>query len=166
MPLQAKVDEFNINKKRKRGKELTLEYLENDVRIIEYCSNLFVKLNKNTYKINPLHFISLLDSSFDCFLKLSKVELDTIQDEQLLKDFNSAIRAGICGVKGNRYVNNDSMTIWYIEANNLYGYALMQKLPHIDFEYSNVTLDEEVYMLQSILNTPDDSANSYWVICD
>ena len=42
----------------------------------------------------------------------------------------------------------------------------MQKLPHKDFEYSSVTLDEEEYMLQSILNTPDDSANGYWVICD
>ena len=46
LPLQAKVDEFNINKIRKTGKELTLEYMENDVRIIEYSSNLFVKLNQ------------------------------------------------------------------------------------------------------------------------
>ena len=48
--------------------------------ILGHCFNLFVKLNMNTYKLNPLHYISLPGYSFDCFLKLSKVELDTIQD--------------------------------------------------------------------------------------
>ena len=122
-------------------------------------------LNMNTYKLNPLHYISQPSYSFDCFLKLSRVELDTIQVEQILKDFISAMRGGICGVMGNRYIKSQSQSqsqrsirepasqmaehgeawkkshgrrsIWYIDANNLYGYALMQKLPYIDFEYSN-----------------------------
>ena len=84
----------------------------------------------------------------------------------MLKDFISAIRGGICSVMGNRYVYNDNKTVWYIDANNLNGYALMQKLPYKDFEYSNVTLDEEKTMLQSILGTPDDSDFGFWVICD
>ena len=55
----------------------------------------------NTYKLKPLHYISLPGYSFDCFLKLSNVELDTIQDEQILKDFISAMKGGICGVMGD-----------------------------------------------------------------
>ena len=126
----------------------------------------------NTYKLNPLRYISLPSYSFDCFLKLSKVELDTKQDEQILKDFISAMRGGICGATGNRYIksqsqsqsqrsmaNHDRKSIWYIDANNLYGYALMQKLPYKDFEYSNTTIDE-------VLNTSDDSDYGYWLICD
>ena len=31
----------------KTGKELTLEYMENDVSILEHCFNLFVKLNRH-----------------------------------------------------------------------------------------------------------------------
>ena len=55
-------------------------------------------------------------------------------------------------------------SIWYIDAVNLctnakYGYALMQKLPYKDFEYSNETLDK-------VLNTSDDSDYGYWLICD
>ena len=126
------------------------------------------------------------------FPKTSK-ELDTIQDEQKLKDFISAMRGGICGVMGDRYIKSqkesynqnqsqsqksmaehgeawtkshqrtcfadDRRSIWYIDANNLYGYALMQKLPYKDFEYSNTTLDK-------VLNTSDDSDYSYWLICD
>ena len=33
-------------------------------------------------------------------------ELDSIQDEQMLTDFISAIGSVICGVIGDRYVNN------------------------------------------------------------
>ena len=116
-----------------------------------------------------MNYISQTGFSFDCFLKPSEVELETIQDEQMLKDFISAMRGGICGVMGNRYINFGAWTksygqsqsqsqrqrsIWYIDANNFYGCALMQKLPYKDFECSNVKLDE-------ILNTPDDSDYGY-----
>ena len=57
----------------------------------------------------------------------------------------------------NQSQNQSQRSIRYIDANYLYGYALNQKLPYKDFEYSNVTLDE-------VLNTPDDS--DYLLICD
>ena len=76
----------------KAGKKLTIEYMENDVRIIEHCFNPSVNLNIDIYKLNPLHFIGLPGFSFDCFLKLSEVEIETIQDERMLKDFISATR--------------------------------------------------------------------------
>ena len=205
LPTQYEVDDFNNSNSNKTGKELTLEYMENDIFILGHCFNLFVKLNMNTYKLNPLHYISLPSYSFDCFLKLGNVELDTIQDEQILKDFISAMRGVICGVMGDRYIRSqnesysqsqsqrsikepasqlaehgeasvtpvpgltkshqgtcfadDQRSIWYIDANNLYGYALMQKLPYKDFEYSNTTLDK-------VLNISDDSDYGYWLICD
>ena len=191
LPTQDEVDDFNNSNINKTGKELTLKYMEIDIFILGHCFNLFDRLNMNTYKLNPLHYISLPSYSFDCFLKLSNVELDTIQDEQILKDFNSAMRGGICGVMGDRYIRkqnesfsqsqsqtsivelgeawtkshqgtcfaDDQRTIWYIDANNLYGYELMQKLPYKDFEYSKTTLDE-------VINTSDDGDYGYWLICD
>ena len=86
-------------------------YTENDVTILEHFFNIIVKLNINGYKLNPLHYFSLPCYSFDWFLKLRKVELDTIQDEQMLKDFISAIRGGICGVMRDRYNNNNNKTL-------------------------------------------------------
>ena len=50
--------------------------------------------------------------------------------------------------------------IWYIDANNLYGYAMMQKLPYKDFEFITTTT------LDVILNTPDDSDHGYYIVCD
>ena len=36
---------------------------------------------------------------------------------------------------------------------------MMQKLPYKDFEYHSTSLD-------TILNTPDDSHHSYYIVCD
>ena len=175
-----------MNNSLKTGKEITLGFMENDVRNLEHFFNLFVKLNVDTYKLNHLLEISLPGYSFDCFLKLSQVELDTIQDEKLLKNIISAIRVGICGDMGNGYFNNNSQSehqnqsdsyshnisfnnrqmagrdrrsIWYFDANNLYSHALMQNLPYKDFSLKDTTLDE-------VLNTSGDSSYCYWVICD
>ena len=57
--------------------------------------------------------------------------------------------------------SNSNRSIWYIDANNLYGYAMMQKLPHKDFKYSDTSLDEGETTLQRIINTPDDSDHGY-----
>ena len=77
---------------------------------------------------------------------------------------------------GDRYVNSNNNSqsqsqiqsqiqshshnrreIWDIDANNIYGYALMQKLPYKDFNFTDITLDE-------MLNSPDDKDYAYWVI--
>ena len=116
------------------------------------------------YRLNLLHYISLPGYGFDCYLKLSNVELDTIQDEQILKDFINAMIGAICGFMGGRYITSQSQSqsrrsICYIDANNLYGYALMQKLLYKELEYSNATVDK-------VLNTSDDSDYGYWLFCD
>ena len=76
------------------------------------------------------------------------------------------MRGGICGVMGDGYIYSQSQShsqsrtsIWYIDANNLYSYALMQKLPYKDFSFSDATLDK-------VLKTSDDSDYGYWLICD
>ena len=110
----------------------------------------------------------------------SGVTLDTLQDKQMLDDFVGAKRRGICGIMGDRIVNNrgtrlasheqrsfadgetemksHNRNIWYTDANNLYGYAMMQKLPFKDFKFTTTSLDY-------ILNTPDDSDHDYYIVC-
>ena len=120
----------------------------------------------------------------------SGVSLDTLLDKQMLDDFVESTTGGICGIIGDRIVNNiigskmanhrrsrftdDQRTIrepasqmaehvrrsiWYIDANNLYGYAMMQKLFYKDFKFTTISLDY-------ILNTPDDGDHGYYIVCD
>ena len=169
LPTQEEVDNFNNENSHKTGKYLTIEYLKNDVEILDYCMNVYVKLSMKEFKLNPLHYVSLPGYSFDCWLMSSGETLDTLQDKQMLDDFVGAKRGGICGIMGDRYIdrqsrfadNSDGKTIWYIDANNLYGYAMMQKLPHKDFEFITTTTTLDV-----ILNTPDDSDHGYYIVCD
>ena len=196
LPTQEEVDNFNNENSNKTGKDLTIEYLQNDVEILDYCMNEYVKLSMKEFKLNPLHYVSLPGYSFGCWLMSSGVTLDTLQDKQMLDDFFDAKRGVICGIMGDRYINNqgtcfaDSNTntnanindntntntstntnnntndkvinrnIWYIDANNPCGYAMMQKLPYKDFEFiTTITLDV-------ILNTTDDSDHGYYIVCD
>ena len=146
--------------------------------------NEYVKLSMKEFKLNPLHYVSLPAYSFDCWLMSSGVTLDTFQDKQMLDDFVGAKRGGLSGIMGDRYIksqgtcfadgdgktmakhgeawtkSHDQRSIWYIDANNLYGYAMMQKLPYKYFEFITTTT------LDVILNTPDDSDHGYYIVCD
>ena len=122
--------------------------------------NEYVKLSMKEFKLNPLHYVSLPGYSFDCWLMSSGVTIDTLQDKQMLDDFVGAKRGGICGIMGERYINNSNgKFIWYIDANKLYGYAMMQKLPYKDFQFTTTTT------LDAIFNIPDDSDHGYYIVC-
>ena len=184
LPTQEEVDNFNKENSHKTGKDLTIEYLQNDVEILDYCMNEYVKLSMKEFKLNPLHYVSLPGYSFDCWLMSCGVTLDTLQGKQMLDDFVGAKRGGICGIMGNRYIDNsdgktirepasqihemvspmtehDRMSIWYIDENNLYDYAMMQNLPYKDIQFTITTTTLDV-----ILNTPDDSDHGYYIVCD
>ena len=62
---------------------------------------------------------------------------------------------------GKTMAKHGRRSIWYIDANNLYGCAMMQKLPYKDFQFTTTTTT-----LDTILNTPDDSDHGYYIICD
>ena len=87
LPTQEEVENFNNENSHKTGRDLTLEYLQNDVEILDYCMNEYVKLSMKEFKLNPLHCVSLPGYSFDCWLMSSGVILDTLQDKQMLDDF-------------------------------------------------------------------------------
>jgi hypothetical protein len=69
-------------------------------------------------------------------------------------------------VKANtKYLDNydstkPSIYLMYWDANNLYGWPMVQPLPYKDLKFRNdITIEQ-------ILNTPDDSEEGYMVECD
>ena len=102
LPTQEEVDNFNNENSHKTGKDLTIEFLQNDVEILDYCMNEYVKLSMKEFKLNPLHYVNLPGYSFDCWLMSSGVTLDTLQDKQMLDDFVGAKIGGICGIMGDK----------------------------------------------------------------
>ena len=82
LPKQEEFDIFNKDNSHKTGKDLTIEYLQNDVEILDCCMNEYVKLSMKEFGLNPLHYVSLPGYSSDCWLMSSGVTLDTLQDKQ------------------------------------------------------------------------------------
>ena len=97
-------------------------------------------------KLDPAHFLYATGLAWQACLKKTKVELELLTDIDMLLMVEKETRGGIClaihrYVKANnKYMknydeNNESSYIEYLDANNLYGWAVSQKLPVNDFKW-------------------------------
>ena len=148
---------FNI----KNGEELTQIYLKSDVLLLACVFEKFIKVSVNEFDINPLYCVSLPGYTWQCGLKYTGINLQTLQDKDMILLLENNIRGSISSVMGGRYIkSNENKKILYIDANNLYGHSMSQPLPFDEIKFdNNVTLED-------ILNTPDDSDIGYFVEVD
>ena len=77
---------------------------------------------------------------------MTKIELELISDADMYLFLMDTIRGGIvvCNKKhaiaDNKYINKNTANnkyLLYLDANNLYGYSMSQKLPYKNFKWSN-----------------------------
>ena len=97
-------------------------------------------------KLDPAHFLSAPGLSWKACLKKTKVELGLLTDIDMLLMFKKGIRGAMCQATNryakanNKYMNNydknkESSYLVYLDANNLYGYAMSKKLPIRNFRW-------------------------------
>ena len=145
----------------KNGEELTQLYLKSDVILLADNFEKFIKISVEEYGTNPLYCVSLPGYTWQCGMKYTDISLQTLQDKDMILLLENNIRGGISSVMGDRYIKSDkNKKILYIDANNLYGWAMSESLP-----YDEIKLDNNVN-LQDILNTRDDSDIGYFVEID
>ena len=108
------------------------------------------------YELDPAHVLSLLGLAWQACLKKTNVKLELLTDYDMLLMVEEGIKGGICHsiqIRGgichsihryakanNKYINNydknkESSYIEYLDANNLYGWAMSQKLPVNGFKW-------------------------------
>ena len=152
----------------KNGQELTMLYLKMDVLQLADVFENFVEKSTLEYGINPLYSYSLPVYTWKVGLKLTNINLDFIKDTEFLLLLETNIRGGIPSVIEPRYIKSDENTKFlYIDANNLYGWAMSQYLPTSNFE--KLYFPEE-YELEQIVEDmtfiPDDNDYGYFIDCD
>ena len=92
------------------------------------------------YELDPAHFLSAPGLAWQTCLKKTKVKLELLTDIDMLLVVEKGIRGGICQAihrhakVNNKYMKNydkdiTSSYLAYLDANNLYGWAMSQKLP-------------------------------------
>ena len=154
---------FNI----KDGEELTEIYLKSDVLLLACVFEKFIKVSLNEYKINPLYCVNVPGYTWECGLKYTGINLQTLQDKDLILTLKNNIRGGISSVMGERYVkSDDNKKILYMDATNLYGHSMSQPLPYDEIEMWHGHPDKYWNWLVEILNTPDDSDIGYFIEVD
>ena len=96
--------------------------------------------------------------TWQCGLKFTGINLQTIQDKDLILTLENNIRGGLSSVMGDRYVKSDNnKKILYIDSDNFFGHSMSQPLP-----YDEIKFDRNV-KVEKFLNTPDDSDIGFFV---
>ena len=93
------------------------------------------------YKLDPAHYYTALGLAWDAALKATEVKLELLSDIDMLLMVEKGIRGGVSmisnryGKANNKYMGNSfikrepSKYITYLDANNLYGWAMSRLLP-------------------------------------
>ena len=123
-------------------------YIQSNILLLADVFHNFRKACIETYELDPAHFISLPGLAWQACLKKTGVELDLLTDYDMLLMIEEGIRDGICHAvhryakANNRYMKDydeskESSYIQYLDANNLYGAAMSEKLPRNGFKWVN-----------------------------
>ena len=123
-------------------------YFESDTLLLADVFENFRKACIKTYELDPAHFISLPGLAWQACLKKTGVELELLTDYDMLLMIEEGIRGGICHAvhryakANNEYMKDydeskESSYIQYLDANNLYGAAMSEKLPINGFKWVN-----------------------------
>ena len=98
------------------------------------------------YELDPAHFLSAPGLAWEACLKKTDVKLELLTDPDMLMMVEKRIRGGICHAihryakANNKYMkvynkNEEESFLQYNDANNLYGFAMSERLPTDSFEW-------------------------------
>ena len=134
-------------------------YLKTDVLLLADVFENFRKTRLKHYKLDPCHYYTAPGLAWDACLKETKQKLQLLKDYDMLMMFERGIRGGISHISkryataNNKYMNDfdeskPSTFIQYLDANNLYGWAMSQKLPIKGFKWIHVDKSKVLKLLE------------------
>ena len=121
-------------------------YLQSDILLLADVFENFRKTCLEYYKLDPCHYFTSPGLSWDAMVKMTDIQLELMTDIDMFQFIEKGMRGGISYI-ANRYskANNKYMKkynekapskyIIYLDANNLYGWAMSQYLPTGGFRW-------------------------------
>ena len=133
--------------KMKTFKEYHKLYNETDVLLLADVFENFRNLCLKIYGLDPVYHFTAPGLAWDACLKMTDINLELLSDPNMLLMFEKGIRGGISiisnryGEANNKYMgqsfnkNELNKYLMYLDANNLYGCAMSEKLPTHGFKW-------------------------------
>ena len=110
-------------------------YLKIDVYGLADVIMNFRNISIRDYRLDPLNSITLQSFSFRAMLLMTKNKYGIIDDIEMYDFISGDIRGGITQVIRRYEKKSHKRSIHYIDANNLYGWAMSEELPYNNFKW-------------------------------
>ena len=133
--------------KMKTFKDYHKLYNETDALLLADVFENFRDLCLKIYGLDPVYYFTAPGLAWDACLKITNINLELLSDPNMLLMFEKGIRGGISiisnryGEANNKYMgqsfnkNKLNKYLMYLDANNLYGSAMSEKLPTHGFKW-------------------------------
>ena len=127
-------------------------YLGSNILLLTDVFENFRKTCMQYYKLDPCHYFTSQGLSWDAMLKMTNIKLELMTDIDMFQFIEKGMCGGVSYI-ANRYGNANnkymkqydekapSKYIMYLDANNLYGWAMSQYLPTGNFKWMS---DKEI----------------------
>ncbi|GFU97766.1 uncharacterized protein TNCV_2532391 [Trichonephila clavipes] len=142
-------------------------YVKTDILIPADIIEHFRDVCLKTYKLDPAWHFTAPGLSWDAMLKTAKIELEMLDHYNMVLMLEKGTKRNISqccnrhGKANNKYMNNydknkESNYLMYLDANNLYGWAISQYLPYGGFKWGS----------KDVTKISHDSDKGYIIECD
>ena len=149
-------------------------YVQSDTLLLADVFKNFRDMCLKEYELDPAHFLSLLGLSWQACLKKTNVELELLTDYDILLMVEEGIRGGIYhsihryAKANNKYMksynnNEESSYIQYLDANNIYGWAMSKKLQVNGFKWIDNNETAEPVINEDFIKNYDENNDKGYI---
>ena len=150
-------------------------YVQSDTLLLADVFENFRDMCIKEYELDPAHFLSLPGLTWQACLKKTNIELELLTDYDMLLMVEEGIRGGIChsihryAKANNKYMKNynnneESSYIQYLDANNLYGCAMSNKLPVNGFKWIDNNETAEHVINEEFIKNYNENDNKGYIL--
>ena len=118
-------------------------YVQSNILLLAILFENFRNMCRKVYKLDPAKFLPVPRLPWLVAFKMNEVKLDLLTDMDMFLLVEKGIRGGICcsiyryTKANNKYMKDFDKKLSYLQywnVNNLYGWAMSQKLPLNNFQ--------------------------------